>query len=621
MQRPTYTISSSPRRSAAAACESPDKARIARVSPTDEAPMVRSLGIPFAIVPTILLLCSMWAGAGAAAALGTHGLAPPAGPALAPVSRSVVPLDGSIAATSVPLGPIMTSNPVKQVAADPLNTTFVLLSSVKVGQNLTGLLRIVSDRTFDVVDHHGFSENGSPNMTLDAATGEVYITDLNDSVSVFSGANLRLITNISTSPLARLPLYDPGNGDIYVAHACPYPGVVGTTDLTVIDGGTNTVVASVRVPCDPTAMVADASNGNLFLLTGPAGNLTVISGTNQSVLATVPDVGGTVLPGASPKFEMIYDPVDGDVFVSCLTSGFQACVSVVNGTTGGLVHTVDATGTMVGPFAVDPRGNVVYVAGFASNGLRDMTLFVVSGSRFTVSPVTSLGCFADSLSTDPTNDVIYALGNCGGTAGTPGTLFMLSATTYAIEASLLAAPHALFEYANTLESTAVDPVTGDVLTAFAAPTGGSVVTIFGPFPVTFSTTVDALGLNWTASLTFPSGYVDAAFTEETGLTFWVPNGSYDFALRVPGDYWASPSSGTVGVQGAPAALHATVAWAWWGWAVLVLSSVALLPGAIAARRARASAREWKELAAARLRWDLEHPLVPPADAPGTSGPR
>lgn len=575
-----------------------------------------------AVLLVLLLLLSCFSATIGGVETGTHASLASRQPSAAAPAALLSPAPTGASPSAVAISPFLDPSPVRQVLADPANGTFLVLSVSQVRGSVTGgSVRAVSTTSLAVLARYKAPANLTPAIALDPGTGEVYLTNGSGVVAVLSGSTLGLVTAIKVPTLAKDLLYDPVNHEVYVAHACPPPGLSGTTTLTVIRTSSNTVVGSVPVPCDPVAMVADTDSGNVLLLTGAQGNLTVVSGGTPSVLATLPYVGGPRPPGASFPNEMLYDRTGGDLYLTCFTATYQSCIAVVNGTTGGLRGTVASTGTIVGPLALDPEGNILYLAAETGSGGRSQDLFVLSPRTLSATPAAHLTCYADALTRDPVNAALYAAGHCGTTASTPGTVFQFSALSHRLEATIPAVRHTLYQFGITKDTSAVDPVTGEVLVAFPATAGGSLVAPLGPFPMTFSATIAAPGVNWTTSVTSPSGYRESAYTETPSLTFWVPNGSYNFSITSSPGFWQSRSLGVLQIHGAPATVTVTFTWTWWGWSVVLFSAFALGPGWLAAWRARRRARHWHRLAAARLRWDLDHPLTGPPKEDASSRER
>jgi thermopsin len=147
-------------------------------------------------------------------------------------------------------------------------------------------------------------------------------------------------------------LFDPSNGDIYVASA--YSG-----EVSVISGGSNTVVATVSIPggSEPwddliydsqndDIYVADSGNSDLNI----SGGVSVISGFSNTLIDTIP----------APYYTdgVAYDSGNGDLYVSSLGPS----VTVISTSTNLVVANVS-----LGPYAAlglayDPQNGYVYAA-------------------------------------------------------------------------------------------------------------------------------------------------------------------------------------------------------------------------------------------------------------------
>jgi len=102
--------------------------------------------------------------------------------------------------------------------------------------------------------------------------------------------------------------YDPSNGYIYVADA-------GSGTVSVINGKTNTVIATIRVGSEPwgvayNGVAYDPSNGYIYVTNWYSGwysgTVSVINGT--TVIATIP-------VGQGP-WGVAYDPSNGYIYVA-----------------------------------------------------------------------------------------------------------------------------------------------------------------------------------------------------------------------------------------------------------------------------------------------------------------
>ena len=101
--------------------------------------------------------------------------------------------------------------------------------------------------------------------------------------------------------------YDSGKGEIFVTDGS------GTNTVSVISDGTNgqanTVVATVTVQNAPSGLAYDSGKGEIFVANEESSSVSVISDTNNQVVATITS---TISAPEGPA----YDPAKGEIFVA-----------------------------------------------------------------------------------------------------------------------------------------------------------------------------------------------------------------------------------------------------------------------------------------------------------------
>ncbi len=174
--------------------------------------------------------------------------------------------------------------------------------------------------------------------------------------------------------------------------------------VSVIDGATNTVTATVQVGSCPIAIDVNPATNMIYAGNGSGGSVSVIDGSSNAVVATI---GGFSFP-----YGIRVNPVTNQIFVSAFGAH---TVSIVDGATNQVIGTIPVG---VGPYglAVNQRLNLVYVA-----NLNDGTISVIDAASQTVTNTFSLpqgarpGNIAFDAKTNelfvtaPANAVIYAV--------------------------------------------------------------------------------------------------------------------------------------------------------------------------------------------------------------------
>lgn len=178
--------------------------------------------------------------------------------------------------------------------------------------------------------------------------------------------------------------------------------VVNRDDFTVsvIDGATNSVVATVRLPSGgwPEGVDVNTDTNLIYVVNNYGNSVSVIDGVTNSVVATVGV--GTYPTSVAVK------PSTNLVYASNLCSG---TVSVINGATSMVVATVDF-GAGSGPFgvAVNPVTNRTYVANYGWPGTGN-TVSVIDGVTQTVVATVNVESDPQNVAVNPSTNRIYVV--------------------------------------------------------------------------------------------------------------------------------------------------------------------------------------------------------------------
>ncbi|MFL6404627.1 MAG: YncE family protein [Nitrososphaeraceae archaeon] len=97
-------------------------------------------------------------------------------------------------------------------------------------------------------------------------------------------------------------VFDPDNGNIYTAN-------VASNSVTVIDGSTNTVIATITEPSDhfPRQLAFNSDNGYIYVADAYSNTISVIDGKTNKLLTSIP-TGGTIVDGVA------YDSINGNIY-------------------------------------------------------------------------------------------------------------------------------------------------------------------------------------------------------------------------------------------------------------------------------------------------------------------
>ena len=296
--------------------------------------------------------------------------------------------------------------------------------------------------------------------------------------------------------------YDSGKGEVFVANS-------GSNSVSVISDSSNTVVATVTVGTSPWGLAYDSGKGEVFVTNWGSDNVSVISDSSNTVVTTV-TVGSHPYGGA-------YDSGKGEVFVANYGSGNVSAISDSNNT---VVATMTVGSYPIG-MAYDSGKGEVFVANWGSSNVS-----VISDSSNTVVATVIIGA-------NPYG-VAYDNGKVLVTLPKLNNVTLISDATNK-EVSFIAvgsAPYGVW----------CDGGTGGIyVTNYGT---GTVSVIWATYVVTFAESGLPSGVDWSVTL---GG--DAHENTTQTIQFTVPSGTYNFSVgSVPG-YTATPSTGSLVVNG------------------------------------------------------------------------
>ncbi len=237
----------------------------------------------------------------------------------------VVDIVSSTVIAAVDLG---ADNSVASLAINSQNGhVFVLGSSWS-----SPLLTVIDATTNSIISTTGQGSGVSPRyggLVFDSLNGDLYVTGPN-GVSVYSDSAGEWVARINTPYEVMNPSFDPTNGYIYMA--TNYEGYI-----SVIDGSTNTLVATFPTPASTTlnslglvdshvyATAFNPNNGYLYATsnTYEPSNSGYDVWVNNKVFVIDPTTYATVSSvdvGRIPWY-LAFNPLNGDVYVACVLDG------------------------------------------------------------------------------------------------------------------------------------------------------------------------------------------------------------------------------------------------------------------------------------------------------------
>jgi YVTN family beta-propeller protein len=177
---------------------------------------------------------------------------------------------------------------------------------------------------------------------------------------------------------------------VYVANTGATTGLPAT--VSVIDGSTNTVTATVTVGAYPVAVAVSEALNQIYVANRTSNTVTIIDGTTNAT---------TTVPVGSLPVSVTVNTANQDVYVA--NTGNNT-VSIISGT--GVSHTI-ATSPNPGAVAVDPVSNRVYVGNvnWATTGT---TITAVGGDTYTSASV-PVNVNPTAIVANPKTNLVYVV--------------------------------------------------------------------------------------------------------------------------------------------------------------------------------------------------------------------
>jgi len=251
-------------------------------------------------------------------------------------------------------------------------------------------------------------------VAVDPASNRVYATfhrfsgQGTNEVAVIDGASNELVGTVPVSIDGGME-FPGGMGvgrravDVNSTTSRVYVTVPDSNSVSVIDGTTNTVVATVPVGESPTGVAVNPTT-NLIYVTDAAwsawsGTVSVIDGGSNTVVATI--------PVNQWPLDVAVNPVTNLIYVA--NAAWSGTISVIDGGSNTVVGNIPV-GFSPQRVAVNPNTNSVYVAMETPSSGESGDLLVIDGTTNTVA-ATFPGMEGQDVAVNPsTNHVFVARG-------------------------------------------------------------------------------------------------------------------------------------------------------------------------------------------------------------------
>ncbi len=248
-------------------------------------------------------------------------------------------------------------------------------------------------------------------LVINSTTNKIYVTNRKDNtVSVINGATNTVIKTISVGSHPVVEDVDPITNKIYVVNNGNGQG----TTMSVIDGNTDTVTATVTVGNYPVSVAVDPVRNKIYVVnycgnqfgcnaTPAPGTVSVIDGATNHVTATVTVGYGPAIIFVNAVTNKIYAQNSCGNTSSCDITGDNTnvigTVTQIDGST--LATQTVATGQGSVAMAYNNVANAVYISNNTDN-----TISVINGATLAVSTV-NVGTAPDDVEVNPATNTIF----------------------------------------------------------------------------------------------------------------------------------------------------------------------------------------------------------------------
>ena len=225
-------------------------------------------------------------------------------------------------------------------------------------------------------------------------------------------------TMLATVPVGQDAFYLAANAvtnKIYVANYCgkdPGCGSASPGTVTVIDGLTNTVTATITVGIRPPFLLINPVTNKIYVPSRHDNTVSVIDGVTNTVTKTIS-------VGSHPTYGDI-NLVTNKIYVVNNGNGQGTTMSVIDGNTDTVTATV-TVGNYPQGAAVNPVTNKIYVSNYCGNTFgcnatpAPGTVSVVDGATNTVVGTVTVGVAPQVIFADSATNKVWVLNLCGST--------------------------------------------------------------------------------------------------------------------------------------------------------------------------------------------------------------
>jgi YVTN family beta-propeller protein len=244
-----------------------------------------------------------------------------------------------------------------------------------------GGVRASTDPTVIATIRLGWDGYRPVDVAVNLTTNRIYAANEGSAnVSVIDGGTNAVVATVPVGLSAQGVAVNPSTNRIYV--------VGGWNNVSVIDGATNSILGTALVGVQPRAVAVNPTTNRIYVANEQSDTVSVIDGATNTVVATVPVGDHPWGVAANPATNRVY-----------VANTFGGNVSVIDGATNTVVATVPMGSGPLG-VAVNPSTNRIYVAG-------GYNVSVVDGTTNTVVATVPVGDYPWGVAANPATNRVY----------------------------------------------------------------------------------------------------------------------------------------------------------------------------------------------------------------------
>jgi YVTN family beta-propeller protein len=250
----------------------------------------------------------------------------------------------------------------------------------------------------------GFSAPYGIDLSLD--NDLIYVSNFGQfnvtgTVSVINGTTNTIVATIYVDKNPQAIAYNPANGLFYVANTY-------SNTLSIINGTTNSLIGSIPVGDvpgkSPTGIAVNSVNNTVYVTNMGSNTVSVINGTTNVVVGNITSgMGGSFF---SPT-GITYNSDNDNLYV---TNRGSDTVSVINGTTNMLIDEIPIDAIAPSGIIYNAANNYVYVTNMGSN-----TVSVINGTTNALVETIPVGLGPNGITYNQNNGDVYVANSINGT--------------------------------------------------------------------------------------------------------------------------------------------------------------------------------------------------------------